>query len=184
MKFTAIRKAFGNYFLKNEAAQLSRNKAAFNMAEAKTFAILFEASNIDNIELVKKYANYLKEMKKKIRVIGFFNTPFPPDITYSKLEYEFFSVKELNWFMAPSGSFLKNFLEEEFDVLIDLNLSDEFPLKYISSLSKARFKVGKFNEENKKVHDLLIDYETDKTFKFFLRQVDIYLDMINKKTAV
>lgn len=183
MNFIKIRKLFGNYLLKKEISRLQRNKRAFNMSEAKTFTILFEASKLEDVDLVKKYVVYLKEMKKKVRVVGFFNTPYPPDFTYSKLEYEFFSMKELTWYLAPAGVFVKNFLEEEFDVLIDLNLDDHFPLKYISTLSRSCFKVGKYSEENEKVYDLLIDFESGKNFKFFLRQVDIYLDMINKKVS-
>lgn len=183
MNFIKIRQLFGNYLLKKESARLQRNKRAFNMAEAKTFTILFEASKLEDVDLVKKYAGYLKEMKKKVRIIGYFNTPYPPDFTYSKLEYEFFSVKELTWYLAPSGSFLNAFLEEEFDVLIDLNLDNHFPIKYISTLSRACFKIGRYSEENQNVFDLLLDIEQGKTFKYFLRQVDIYLDMINKKAS-
>lgn len=183
MYFKNIRKAIGNYLLKAEVSQLKRNNAAFNMAEAKTFAIVFEASKIEDVELVKKYVVYLKDMKKKVRIIGYFDTLYPPDFTYSKLEYEFFSIKELTWYLKPAGTFLPVFAEEEFDVLIDLNIHDHFPLKYVSALSMAHFKVGKFSEENKNIFDLLIDFEKDKTFKYFLRQVDIYLDMINKKGA-
>jgi hypothetical protein len=182
MYFKNIRIAAGKYLLRAEAEHVRRVKTAFNMFEARTFVILFEGSRIDDVDLVKKYVNYLKEMKKKVRVIGFFNTEFPPDFTYSKLDYEFFSIKELNWHMKPSGTFVRSFLEEEFDVLIDLNFEDHFPLTYLSTLSNAHFKVGKFSTENQQIFDLLIDTAKGKTFKYLLQQVDIYLQMINKKT--
>ena len=182
MYFKNIRIAAGKYLLKAEAEHVRRVKTAFNMFDAKTFVILFEGSKMEDVELVKKYVNYLKEMKKKVRVIGFFNTEYPPDFTYSKLDYEFFSIKELNWHMRPAGTFVRAFLEEEFDVLIDLNVDDHFPLTYLSTLSNAHFKVGKFSRENQKELDLLIDITKGKTFKYLLQQVDIYLQMINKKT--
>jgi hypothetical protein len=183
MYFKNIRKLIGNYLLNTEATRLKRNKAAYNLAEAKSFAILFEASKLEDVDLIKKYAVYLKDMKKKVRIVGYFDTPYPPDFTYSKLECEFFSIKDLTWHLKPNGTFLNAFLEEEFDVLIDLNLYDHFPLKYVSTLSMARFKVGKYSNENEKIHDLLIDFKADNTFKYFLRQVDTYLDMINKKVS-
>lgn len=183
MYFKNIRKIIGSYLLRTEASQLRRNKTAFNIADAKSFAILFEASELEDVDLIKKYVVYLKEMKKKVRVIGYFDTEFPPHFTYSKLEYEFFNLKELTWFLKPSGTFFDAFCEEEFDVMIDLNIYDHFPLKYVATLSRAQFKVGKFSEENKKIYDLLIDTKPDKSFKYFLQQVDIYLGMINKKTT-
>jgi hypothetical protein len=181
MYFKNFRLQAGKYLLRREAGQLKRVKTAFNMSEAKSFVILFEASKMEDVDLVKKYVNYLKEMKKKVRVIGYFNTEFPPEFTYSKLEYEFFSIKQLSWQLKPSSSFLRPFLSEEFDVLIDLNFEDHFPLIYLSTLSKARFKVGKFSRENEKIHDLLIDITKGKTFRYLLQQVDIYLQMINNK---
>ncbi len=181
MYFKNIRTTAGRYLLKTEAEQSRRVKVAFNMFEARTFVLLFEGSKMEDVDLIKKYVNYLKEMKKKVRVIGFFNTEYPPDFTYSKLDYEFFSLKELNWHLKPSGNFVRAFLEEEFDVLIDLNFEDHFPIAYLSTLSRAHFKVGKFSKENQKVFDLLIDIAKGKNFKYLLQQVDIYLQMINKK---
>ena len=177
-----IKRFAGNIILKREIAQLHRAKTAMSLTEAKSFAIIFEASRLEDVELVKKYVTYLKEMKKHVKVIGFLDSTQEPSFTYSKLEYEFFNQKALTWYLKPVGSVSNNFVAEEFDVLIDLNLSDQFPLKFISSISKAKFKVGRFSEENKKIHDLLIDTDEGKTFKYFLRQVDIYLGMINNKT--
>jgi hypothetical protein len=183
MAFESLRRAVGDYLLKKEVASLKRSKTAFNMSQAKSFVILFEAGKLEDIDLIKKYVNYLKGLKKKVHVIGYFSSPFPPDFTYPKLDYEFFSVKELNWYFKPLTSSLGTFLAEEFDVLIDLNFEDHFPLRYMSALSKARFKVGKFSKENQSIFDLLIDIDAKKTFKYLLQQVDIYLEMINKKVA-
>ena len=65
-------------------------------------------------------------------------------------------------------------------MLIDLNIHDHFPLKYIAALSKAKFKVGKFNENDIEIHDMMIDSDGTKTVKYFLRQIDTYITMLNK----
>ncbi len=101
-------------------------------------------------------------------------------MTYSKLEYDFFSTKELNWVGKPSSMVIQNFMNEEYDLLIDLNINDLFPLKYISALSKASFKVGKYNEKELDIYDMMIDSDNTKTLKYFLRQVDVYITMLNK----
>ena len=176
---TNIKQLAGNYFLKQDQRVLERNKTALSLTEAKSFAIVFEASKLEDVDLVKKYVAYLKEMKKRIKVIGFLDSNSDPSFTYSKLEYEFFNKKDLVWYLKPHGSIYNSFVAEDFDVLIDLNLLDHFPLKYVVAMSKAKFKVGKYSEENKDIHDLLIDVDEAKTFKYFLRQVDTYLGMIN-----
>lgn len=75
---------------------------------------------------------------------------------------------------------MRNFIEEEYDLLIDLNINDHFALKYIAALSKATFKVGKYEEDDVPIHDMMIDSDHTKTVKYFLRQIDTYITMLNK----
>ena len=178
-----IQKKIGSYFLKKELTQLQRDKAIYNLQDAKTFGILFDSSDLENIELVKKYVTYLKEMRKKVKVIGYYSAEKIPEFTYSRLEYEFFSRKDLNWYFKPSGTFMEQFISEEFDVLIDLNIYDQYPLEYIASVSRARFKVGKFSNDKKDMYDMMIETDDTKGFRYFLRQVDTYLTMINKRES-
>ena len=102
-------------------------------------------------------------------------------MTFSKLEYDFFDKKQLNWYMKPSDPFINNFIEEEHDILIDFNINDHFPLRYIASISKAKFKVGRLSSKTGYIYDLTIDTGTSADLKNFMREVDTYLLMINKR---
>ncbi len=152
----------------------------FNFDNIRSVGILFDATSAEDFELVKRYVMYLREHRKKVKVLGFFSTKHIPALTYSKLEYDFFSVKEVNWFGKPSSMVVSNFIKEEYDLLIDLNIHDHFSLKYIAQLSKAAFKVGKYSDEETGIHDMMIDADNTKTIKYFLRQVDTYLAMLNR----
>ena len=176
-----IKDFLGNYFLLKETKSLSRDKAFLNLNEAKTIGIVFDATLKEDFDLVKKYIVYLKEMKKRVKAIGFFNQKGIPEMAYSKLEYDFFSLKNLTWYNAPDNIYVQNFIEDKYDVLLDLNIKDLFPLRYISSLSKARFKVGKKSERNTSIFDMMIELDGSKNLKFFMRNVDTYLFIINKK---
>ncbi len=177
-----IKVGIANYFLKQELQAVRREQKPnkFNFNEVKTVGILFDATNSEDFEIVKRYVVYLREYKKKVKAIGFFSTKQIPALTYSKLEYDFFSTKELNWMGKPSSVIIRNFIDEEYDLLIDLNVEDHFPLRYISALSKAVFKVGKYGEKDVEIYDMMIDADNTKTVKYFLRQVDTYITMLNK----
>ena len=181
-----IKSIIGNYMLKQELQSFTRNRKAnkFSFDSCKTVGILFDATNAEDYEIVKRYVLYLREFRKKVNVIGFFDTKQMPPMTYSKLEYDFFSQKEINWMGKPAGIIIQNFINEEYDLLIDLNVHDHFPLKYISALSKARFKVGKYTENDTDMYDMMIDADNTKTVKYFLRQVDIYITMMNKPDPI
>src|ERR1035437_4331026 len=180
--FKTIRLAIANRALKLELQDTDRERVPnkFNFDKIKTVGILFDATNPDDLEIVKRYVVYMREHRKKVKAIGFFNTKEIPALTYSKLEYDFLSAKELNWFGKPNSAVVKNFIQEDFDLLIDLNVHDHFVLKYISALSKAKFKVGKYNEKDESIYDMMIDADNTQTLKYFLRQVDTYITMLNK----
>jgi effector-binding domain-containing protein len=129
---TNVKNAFGNYFLRQEMAGLVRERSILSLDDAKTIGILFEATDKDEFELVKKYVLYLRELKKKVKAIGYFSTGETPAFTYSKLEYDFFSKKDLSWFNKPNDKFVSNFMQEDFDILIDLNIHDHFALRYVA----------------------------------------------------
>lgn len=180
--YKKITQWFAENSLKKEQALKPRaaSPGRFNFYSARTVGILFDAASPEDYELVKRYVVYLREHAKKVKVIGYFSAKQIPALTYSKLEYDFFSSKEINWFGKPASHIIDNFIDEEFDLLIDLNIHDHFPLKYISAMSKAKFKVGKYKEKDESIFDMMIDADNTQTLKYFLRQVDIYIDMMNK----
>jgi hypothetical protein len=51
-------------------------------------------------------------------------------------------------------------------------------LKYISGLSKALFRVGKFSEINTDYYDMMIDLKPSMTSEEYLGQVQHYLTVI------
>ncbi len=177
----AFKNKIGNYFLSKEVSLVSRNKMFVNLGDAKTIGIVFNASEKEQFELVKKYINYLKDLKKRVKAIGFFNSVETPLMTYSKLEYDFFSLKDLNWYNTPKNVYVSNFIEDQFDILIDLNMHDSFPLTYISTLSRAKFKVGKKSSGDHSIFDLMLEIDSSKSLKYFMRNLDEYLFVINKE---
>jgi hypothetical protein len=179
-----LKSIIAHYLLKKDTESVHRKREVSNFDTAKSFGLLFNADDPEVYDLVKKYFKYLKDSRKKVHAIGFFDLKNLPQMEYSKLDYDFFTRKELNWWGKPTNTSVKNFVEEEYDILINFSLTDSFPLKYIAAMSKAKLKLGKLEEENDSVYDIVIQQPEDKNFKFFMRQVDHYLGIINKPKAV
>ena len=176
----SIKNIAGDFFLSGEVKKLHRDRMFVNIQDAKTIGIVFNASESSDFDLVKKYITYLKQMKKRVKAIGFYNQKSVPSLAYSKLEYDFFCLKDMTWYNAPNSIYVKNFVEDTYDILLDLNLEDLFPLRYISTLSKAKFKVGKKGNRNNSIFDMMIETDKGKGLKYFLKNIDTYLFIINK----
>lgn len=175
-----IKNKYGNYRLNQERKLVKRNKQSLQFTSAKNIALVFDAGIEDELDLIKDFIKDIRDLKKSVKSVGFFNLKQVPPLQYSKLEYDFISQKELNWWGMPSDDFIKTFINEEFDILIDLTIKDYFPLKYIAATSKAKFKICAYNENKIKDFDLLLDISKDSSIKNLLKQVKHYLNFINK----
>lgn len=92
--------------------------------------------------------------------------------------------EELNLFYHPVTSDTNNFVSKRFDVLIDMNFKKILPLRYISSLSNAGFKVGLFDSEaGNTPFDLMLDLKNPVNVEEYLNQVVHYLEMIKSGTS-
>lgn len=174
-----MRQLIGLQVLKKDIAATQRKRLLSNLASASNIGLLINATNPDDIETVKKYVNRLRQLKKNVKVLGFINLKELPQLNYLKPDYEFFYKKDLNWHLKPVALSTQEFINQEFDILIDLNIINALPLKYVAALSKAKFKVGKYDEKYKELYDLMIDNASNPSLEYLIKQIDIYLNMLN-----
>ncbi len=174
-------KRAGEYFLKKEYANRQRKAVAVNYNDAETIALIFDATHKDEFELVKKYIKKLKEQKRKVKALGFYDEKESPALMSSRLEYDFFTKKSLNWYLKPSDPLVENFINEPFDLLINLCMNFKTPLLYVTALSKAKFKVGREHKRYAPYFDVMLKTNDDTSLKDFISLCEKYLSMINPK---
>ena len=170
--------------MKKESAEVKRDKAIMNLKAAKTIGVLYSASDINDVELIKKYITYLRDMGKKVRSMGYVPLKDLPGNIPTSIDQQCFTLKEVNWHLKPAMSFIGNFVKEEYDLLLDLNINRQLPLTYVAALSKAKCKVGRFTNKHMDLYDVMIEVDKEKNMKYFLQNVDIYMEMLNKDTNV
>ncbi|MGP8214275.1 MAG: DUF6913 domain-containing protein [Bacteroidia bacterium] len=171
----------GEYFLRKESADNKRPHIITNLKDAKNVGIIYHAADVNEVELVKKYITYLREMGKKVRSVGYIPLKENPGNITTSMDHVCFTKKEVNWYFKPAMNFIDNFVKEEFDLLLDLNITMALPLIYVAALSKAKCKVGRYSEKYMNLYDVMIETDDQKTLKYFLQNVDIYMEKINKK---
>jgi hypothetical protein len=178
---TRIRYYLAEISLKKLVAGATRDKAFINFSDARSVAVIFDATPDGNLDSVKRFVAQLKEKKKQVKAVGFFDQKFTPtNISYSKADFDFYNLKELNPLFFPSSPYLKTFAEENFDLFIDLNLHDKFPLRTIAISSKAKCKVGIDIPQNRDVHDFFIATNDKENVGTYLSLVEKSMNMINR----
>jgi len=172
-----IRKYIGLHSLKRKIRLLSRKRKIHNFDTAKKAGMIFTCSNEDDFEAVRNFKKYLEEKKIKTFAIGFINDKQIPDHFLLRTGFNFFSLKNLDWYFRPKSQFINDFINNKFDILFDLSTNDYFPVHYIVTLSPAEYKIGRFS--NTEDYDLMIETGKNKQLSFLVDQIKHYLNMIH-----
>ena len=176
-----IKNSAGRRNLKRELKAAKRQVSVMNYGESSKIGILYLGDDEKMHKLVRSYVKHLKEEEgiRKIMALSYFSGKILPAYLQAKLSFDFFTKKELNWHQRPSGTVVNNFVNEEYDILIDLSPPESLPLRFILVQSKARFKVGMMSDENQPYYDFLIDIGENQTPERFIEQVNHYLKILN-----
>lgn len=171
-----LSKLYAKYVLENTSKNTSKikNKEVCNLQDAKRIAILFNGTKVKNIKLVKHFITKFAKGKQMVTVLGYVDRDHKSFDHMSVLHFDFFSKRELSWYGKPKGMVIRNFLNEEFDILIDLSLKDFYPLKYLSVASKAKYKVGRYREDIS-IFDLSIDYKDNRNLAVLIDKISQHL---------
>lgn len=152
----------------------------FTFKDVKSVGILFSADSMVQLEAIGKYITNLNNSGKRVSTICIYQDKTLPVLNQSGLLIDFVLPKEVNLRGVPKPSFVKSFIENKFDLLLDLDINEIFPVEYMSAKSHATFKVGKHTKVNEYIFDMMLDIEESKGINYFIEQVDNYLKMINK----
>ena len=173
-----LRLAVGKYKFQQEIKNFIRERKVMSMKDAKRIGLLYNATEPEDFEIVKTYVKKLLADKKEVTSLGFVDKKELPANQFAKLGLDFFTRKNLNWYMVPNSPLVTNFINEEFDIIINLNIGMCFPLQYISAISKAKYRVGQYDLKNAIYYDLMIHTPKNETLEHFIKETDFYLNKI------
>lgn len=174
---TDIKHWYGNWKLKRSDLEKKRKRKVFNLASANKVTVLFDATEVKDIMRVKDFVNSLSAGKELVTALGYVNEKDKSFEHMSTLHFDFFSNTDLNWYGKPQGMVIDNFLKEEYDILIDLSLTNFYPLTYMAVASPSKFKVSKLRKDIQ-VFDLTINNEKDQSLEALIKEINHYLNRI------
>lgn len=152
---------FGERALNSRQTSGMRHAAICSIRQAKSIGILFNATHQISFEIVKELVKNISSKENTVEVLGFVDSKQLIDHYLYRKGFEFFTRSQLNWYYKPESEGVEKFVNQPFDILMDLSLDEPFPIQYILAFSKAKFKVGKYTEGHKFL-DLMIDVEKEK----------------------
>ncbi|MBK7171895.1 MAG: hypothetical protein IPH84_01395 [Bacteroidales bacterium] len=177
-----IRYRFARKNLEQEHQKLSRTRKPLNLDNSRYIALLYYIPDEDSYKKIEDLLKLLGDRNIKVKVACYTDQKVIPHYFIPKLMQDILTVKDTNWYYFPVKPFVKDFLQEEFDILIDLSLKEYIPLLYLAANAKASLKIGRFDESHQHYYDLMIDIPQDSTLEYFIEQVMHYLNKINTES--
>jgi hypothetical protein len=178
MSGNRFKSKLARFMMYRELKSINRSGEVVSYSNAGSIGILYNATADKDYELIKEYVKSMRAQSKDVIALGYFDKQELPSMRFMKLGLDFFTRKALNWKLKPSNPIVNNFIQRNFDILICLNIDQNIPLRYISALAKARFKVGKYESGIPPIYDLQIKVEEPVTLRQMIEQVNHYLNLI------
>ena len=177
--FRNIRLKIGSALLKKRISRVNRKMKYNNFSEVKTIGVVWNASKYEEFQSLARFHQRMMERNIDVKIIGYYHDKNLPD-QYTAIRYlTCIRKSETNLFHIPSSDEAKSFINNNFDILVDINSEKLFTLNYITILSRAAFKVGIFeNESEESPFDLMMEIKKPVNIEDYLKQVIQYLEMI------
>lgn len=156
-----LKKKVGRYVLNRQIGAQKRKMHSCNLREAKSIGVLFDATHPFSFEIVKDLVRDLSTTAKEVMVLGYVDSKQMIDHYLYRKGFEFFTRNHLNWFNKPQSEAVNEFIKKDFDILLNLSLEQNYPVRYIFSLSNAKFKAGRFFADDLQA-DFMINIEKEK----------------------
>lgn len=176
-----LRTWLGQQRISRDVKKNRRQTEVVSFDDALKIGLLYDATDERDSDAVKNYIkNVRSNYKKEILAIGYVDRKNLQKSQYAQVGLDFFTRKDVNFQMIPISPIVKNFINEQFDILINLNAGKCFPLKYIMIMSKAKFRVGRYITTGSESYDMMVKLTGDPPIKTVIEEIEHFLRLIKK----
>lgn len=180
--FENIRRNSGLSALRKQAKELKRSKLVHNLTTARRVGIVTYINNLKDFDEVFNLLNFFGGLHIQVCILGYYPGKEIPQQLLMRKGTNIFCKKETNWYGKPITPVVDEFCNTEFDILLDLTLDEVFPIRWVSSMSRSRFRVGALSYEGNPF-DLIINIEKSKGIAYLIEQTKYYLNLLNNRHA-
>lgn len=146
----------------------------FDFQSIKKVACLVDVDQFPGLDLITLIKKELQLPKAEICVLGY----TAKQLSVESEGFPVFFQKEIGKLGKIKSTSVKDFVNAEYDVLINFFTENKFPLLVVSGSIKANVKVG-FSEADPRCNDVLINCKPENE-AMFLKEVKTYLKVITK----
>jgi hypothetical protein len=146
-------------------------RRAVNYSKAMNIGILIRNPDPNFNKEINEFVNGLMKDGKKVQVICFI------DKNLNRL-YDFDFIELTNHAIRWNGDFkqekVNKFIKTEFDYLYSINISPFLPYENILLSTHAKFRIGYYFKNKRKLFELMIDLKPEEKIDALVRNMAVY----------
>ena len=177
-----IREKAGASKLRKLLKGKKRTKSMLTFDEARIVGVLFNADNPMSYDAVRKFIANLSAKHIRLKVYGYSSGKTTHNIFLSDPVIRTFNAKQVDFSFFPTTYVCDDFTISKFDILVNLDTTQQFPLYVLSALADATFKIGCYTK-TQSCYDLMMDVNISKPVDYILDQIYRYLDMFKNSSS-
>lgn len=161
--------------LKHLRGELKKTPSTINRKKGiSSVGCIVDLDQFNNADVFYELLEEFSLQPNAVKIIGYKsfydkNSPYATPV---------FSDKDLGWNGAIENSYALEFLNREYDLLINYYTQESLLMQLMTLKAKARIKVG-FGEVDKNLNDLILNVPI-KDFKMFKKELKKYLVVLKE----
>lgn len=166
-------KTLAKFKNKSFLKQNAKLRMAIPYEKAKSIGIVIDKLEHHEYAEVNQIIKNIREDGKFVEVACFHKGESIPLKNYISFNKKDFSISG-----TLKNSQLKRFVDTPFDLLFSISKSLSFPLKIILSQSKAKCRIGKYQEKKEKYFEMMVQQNSNQDFSELVKQMNIFAKKI------
>ncbi len=166
------------FLLRRAMKKPEYKKRVVSYDNAKRVALLFDAGADGRPAFINKIINNLEHDGKSTFALGFFNQKRIPESLMINEKAGFVSKNCFSVWMRPKSDVVRSFVDQPYDLLIDLTTKGPFMVKYVAGITRASYKAGVHHPDFLTIYDLLLHIEDQTTDEKLADHAIHYLKII------
>ncbi|UII24205.1 DUF6913 domain-containing protein [Fulvivirga ligni] len=158
-----------SFIKKNNAKRISTD-----YKDAESIGILFSIDGKQKHQIVKEFKKILEKDGKQVKVLAY----LPKDQENFEFLFDFFTNNDVNFWGSFTSDQVQSFVDKTFDYLFYLDIETNDLTQNILAMSKAKCRVGKYNEKGDSFFELMINTH-DSNVKGLADEMYKYTKILN-----
>lgn len=177
-----LSRLFNSYIKKRLFLAYRKQKRVVNiitLADAGSVGILWNPADEDSIETYEALRKILNGKGIKSFGLAYISSKREKETLATVSNSWLINNGNVGFFGRPRGGDGLHFMQQEFDILLDLSINKAVALQYILIHSSAKFKVG-WRSEDPNLYDLEIDVTANPNCRYLMEHIIHYLEKLNE----